>query len=78
MKKSDDYPKSELGKELIEKLDHIIQRATNMDESLVSMYNRIWGHTLNEEQIEYEKRISELEGTVKTLKQILKGFLERK
>ena len=76
MKKSYETPKSELGKELIEKLDLIVLRTTSMDESMVSMYNRIWGHTLNEEQIEYEKRISELEGTVKTLKQILKGFLK--
>ena len=76
MRKSYENPKSELGKELIEKLDLIVLRTTSMDESMVSMYNRIWGHTLNEEQIEYEKRISELEGTVKTLKQILKGFLK--
>jgi len=76
VKKSYETPKSELGKELIEKLDLIVLRTTSMDESMVSMYNRIWGHTLNEEQIEYEKRISELEGTVKTLKQILKGFLK--
>jgi hypothetical protein len=76
VRKSYENPKSELGKELIEKLDLIVLRTTSMDESMVSMYNRIWGHTLNEEQIEYEKRISELEGTVKTLKQILKGFLK--
>mgnify|MGYP003148813853 CR=1 FL=1 len=75
----DDYPKaSSLGKNLINKLNLLILRTERIDEQLIHLNHNLYnGPLTNSWELEYEKRISELEGTVKTLKEILKGYLER-